>query len=62
MSALHVDYAATEPDEFDVGTCAACGELPYGHDNFGCNGRGHASKVNDCGTCDEWDTECPHAS
>jgi len=25
----------------DRGTCAACGERPYGHDNFECDGPGH---------------------
>lgn len=60
LEALNVGWRALDADPYDAGTCAACGELPFGHDNFGCTGRGHASKVNDCGTCDEWDTNCPH--
>jgi len=42
-------------DEYARGTCAACGELPYGHDDFTCTGFGHdRALIEAAGMGDRW--------
>ena len=31
-------------ENHERGVCAACGELPYGHDDFECDGPGHEQR------------------